>query len=853
MATFSAFTVCPRLPERISALLDISNNLCWCWNPEAVELFIRIDRKLWVETQQNPRLLLGKVSQVRLEELARDDSFLAHMDRVASAMAEYCKHDHWFERNPQAPEDFLVAYMSAEFGLHESVKLYSGGLGVLAGDHLKAASDLALPLIGVGLLYREGYFSQYLNADGWQQERYPKNDFYNMPMEKVLRADGEPLVISVEYPGRNVKAWVWKINVGRVPLYVLDTDHEDNSAADRTITDKLYGGDHEARVRQEIMLGMGGVIALHEMGIHPSLYHMNEGHSAFMVLQRIKDVMRLEGLSFLESAEAVKAASVFTTHTPVPAGNDMFDPMLIQRYFTKYCQDVGISMDHLLSLGRERPEDANEKFCMTVLALKLAAGANGVSKLHGEVARDMWKNTWPEVPIDEVPITSITNGVHTRSWMSHEMGDLYTRYLGPGWMNNPDDQAIWERVDEIPDAELWRTHERRRERLVEFARRRLYTQYKARNASAQELRVCQEVLDPEALTIGFARRFATYKRGALILRDRERIKNIILNADRPVQFIIAGKAHPADNAGKQVIREIRHFAREADVRHSLIFIEDYDMNVARYMVQGVDCWLNTPRRPMEASGTSGMKAAINGALNISILDGWWCEAVHLGDNGWSIGQGESYVSPDEQDAVESEALYDILEQDIAPLFYDRPTADGLPRKWIARMKTAIRTCSPVFSTYRMVQEYTDRFYVPCSMRRWNMKADGRKRTVALAHWKEKIRGEWPRVHISDVVNSTTEGLSVGSKLPVSATVYLGNLTPDDVCVEVFSGPLDPDGVVRRGRASEMKFVLELEGGSARFDGEVDCTDTGQMAFAVRCLPSHPDLNQKHELALIRWA
>ena len=852
MATYSSFTVVPCLPERISALLDIANNVWWCWEPEAVELFIRIDRKLWTETQQNPRLLLGKVSQTRLEELSKDDSFLAHMERVVAKKKEYCAKDHWFERNPRAPKNFLVAYMSAEFGLHESVKLYSGGLGVLAGDHLKAASDHALPLIGVGLLYREGYFSQYLNVDGWQQEKYPQNDFYNMPMEKVLQADGTPLVISVEYPGRDVKAWVWKIQVGRVPLYVLDSDHEDNNPADRTITDKLYGGDHESRVRQEIMLGMGGVIMLHKMGLHPSLYHMNEGHSAFMVLQRIKDVMRDEGLSFKESVEAVKAASFFTTHTPVPAGNDSFDPTLIQRYFSKYCNDVGISMEQLLSLGREVPNDPDEKFCMTVLALKLAAGANGVSKLHGEVAREMWQKTWPEVPIDEIPITSITNGVHGPSWIAHEVGTLYTRYLGPGWMSSPDDQGIWDRVDEIPDAELWRTHERRRERLVEFARKRLYDQYKARNSPSHELKVCLEVLDPEALTIGFARRFATYKRGALFLRDKERIKRIIMNAQRPVQFIIAGKAHPADNAGKQIIREIRHFAREADVRASLIYIEDYDMNVARYMVQGVDCWLNTPRRPMEASGTSGMKSAINGGLNISVLDGWWCEAVELGLNGWSIGQGESYSSPEDQDAVESEALYDILEHEVAPLFYDRPSSDGLPRNWIARMKTAIRTCAPVFNTYRMVQEYSDRFYVPCSERRFSMMADGRKRTAELAHWKENVRGAWPQVHIKDIVAGETEGLAVGSKLPVSATIHLGSLLPADVRVEVYHGPLGADGQVHAGRTTEMKLAKDLGDGEARYDGEVECTVTGQMAFAVRCIPSHSDLCNKHETALIRW-
>jgi starch phosphorylase len=851
MPTFTRYTVVPSLPERIQGLLTIANNVWWCWSPDAVQLFHRIDRRLWTDTHQNPRLMLGKVSQIRLEELANDDSFLAHMDRVLADLQRYQDHNHWFNRNPGAPKEFLACYMSAEFGLHESLKLYSGGLGVLAGDHLKAASDLALPLVGMGLLYREGYFSQYLNADGWQQERYPRNDFYNMPLEKITEPGGGPMIIEVPYPGRSVRAWLWKLQVGRVPLYLLDTDHPDNSPEDRRITDKLYGGDHEARVRQEIMLGMGGVIALHKLNLHPTIYHMNEGHSAFMVLQRIKDVMHAEQLSFEQAVEAVKSASMFTTHTPVPAGNDMFAPALIEKYFSDYCRDVSISMHQLMALGRQDPSDQHEDFCMTVLALKLAAGANGVSKLHGEVARDMWKKTWSGVPVDEVPITSITNGIHAKTWVSHEMGELFDRYLGPGWENSPDDQAVWERVDEIPDSELWRTHERRRERLVDFARKRLYNQYKARGASSAELRVCNEVLDPEALTIGFARRFATYKRGALFLRDKERLRNIILKADRPVQFIIAGKAHPADNAGKQVIREILHFAREADVRHNVIYIEDYDMNVARYMVQGVDCWLNNPRRPMEASGTSGMKSALNGGLNISILDGWWCEAAEMGPNGWSIGQGESYTSPEEQDAVESEALYEILEQEVSPCFYDRH-GDSFSRAWLHRMKTAIRTCAPVFNTYRMVQEYTDRFYVPCSRRRVDLMANKRKRSIALAAWKADVRAAWPGVSVSAVTSGKRELLSVGCSLDVSAQVHLGALKPEDVTVEVYFGPLDPEGCVASGRTAEMRLI-EAKDGVSRYEGSIPCETTGELGFTVRCVPCHPDLWQKHEMALIAWA
>jgi len=852
MPNIARFTVVPRLPERIADLLPIANNLWWCWDHEAVDLFHRIDPDVWTRTQQNPRRVLGETSQVRLEELARDDSFLAHLHRVHSRMEEYMSTNPWWERNPGAPKDFRVAYFSAEFGLHESIRIYSGGLGVLAGDHLKAASDLGLPLVGVGLLYRGGYFQQYLNPDGWQQETYPRNDFHNIPIETVRGEDGEPVVVEVEYPGRMVKVRVWKCQVGRVPLYLLDCDHEENSLEDRAITAQLYGGDRETRIRQEVLLGMGGILALHAVGVKPTTYHMNEGHSAFMVLQRIKELVQHDGLTFDQAIETVKAGSFFTTHTPVPAGNDMFDAGLVGTYLGKFCQDVGIDLNHLLSLGRQDPLDEREPFCMTVLALKVSAGANGVSKLHGEVARNMWAQTWRGVPEDEVPITSITNGIHTRSFISKDLADLYDRYLGPGWINRPDDQSIWERIDEVPDTELWRTHERRRERLVDFSRRRIYHHLTERGAPVSEARLALEVLDPDTLTIGFARRFATYKRAALILRDPDRLRKILMSADRPVQFIIAGKAHPQDNQGKQLIRDLYHFSRDPQVRNHFIFLEDYDINVGRYMVQGVDCWLNTPRRPMEASGTSGMKAAANGALNISIPDGWWCEAENLGDNGWSISRGERYDSTEEQDMVESEALYEILEQDVVPTFYDRGR-DGLPREWIVRMKTAIRTIGPVFNTYRMVQEYADRCYIPCSLRRAHLKKDKRKRALALAAWKEEVRAVWGEVHFNSTGSGPAQALPVGSKLPVTAEAALGTLKPEDVIVEAFYGDINPQGLVPSGDAVELHFTKDLGNGVYRFEGAIPCDKTGEQGFTFRVLPNHADLAQKHEMALIVWA
>ena len=853
MPSISKFTVVPKLPQPIESLMDVAQNYYWCWDPEAIGLFFRIDRDLWVETNQNPILMLGRVDQARLEELARDDSFLAHLERVVARKNEYMNSPDWYERHPDAPPGLCMAYLSAEFGIHESLSIYSGGLGLLAGDHLKSASDLGLPFVGIGLLYREGYHTQYLNADGWQQERYPRNDFYNMAVMPVRNADGKQLEISVEYPEHDVKARVWMVQVGRVPLYLLDCDFEGNPEPDdREITARLYGGDLDMRIRQEILLGMGGVRLLRALDIRPSVYHMNEGHSAFLTLERIRYLVKSDNLTVEQAVEAVKAGSVFTTHTPVPAGNDMFNPDMIAYYFKKYCHDVGMTMEELLALGRQNPKDSREPFCMTVLALKLSAASNGVSKLHGETARNMWSRTWKEVPVDEIPITSITNGIHIRFWVSRDLEGLYERYLGPAWVRNPADPEVWARVETIPDPELWRTHERRRERMVNFARRRLTAQLQERGAPQTEIQAAAEALDPEVLTIGFARRFATYKRAHLIMMDPERLVRILSDPKRPVQMIIAGKAHPADQQAKEIIRRIIHFIREYDMRSHIIFLEDYDINVARYMVQGVDCWLNTPRRPLEASGTSGMKVAANGGLNISIPDGWWCEAEKLGENGWSIGRGEIYTNPDEQDLVESKALYELLEREIVPRFYDRGR-DGLPRRWIQMMKTSIMTICPVFNTNRMVAEYTRRFYAPCTVRRNLFRADGRARALALAEWKKKVRQCWHNVKVVQVTSGPTEGLPFGASLPVTATVSLADLKENDVTVEIYYGDLDPYGRIVGGKAVEMTCTRKQADKVFVFEGAIVCDRTGQQGFTVRVIPNHPDLAEKHETALITWA
>ncbi|HOV61608.1 MAG TPA: alpha-glucan family phosphorylase [Candidatus Hydrogenedentes bacterium] len=854
MARVIKYTVKPSLPEKLRKLEDIANNMWWCWDPEAIDLFFRMDRDLWIETGQNPRLMLGRISQKRLKELSENGSFLLHLDRVASRLQEYLQdRGMWRGRHPEAPEDFLVAYFSAEFGIQESISIYSGGLGILAGDHLKAASDLGVPLVGIGLLYREGYFRQYLNADGWQQELYPRNDFHNMGITRVRDKEGAPLVIDVPFPNHKVKAYVWLCQVGRVPLYLLDCDHEENVPADRAITGQLYGGDRETRIRQEIMLGMGGVIALRALGIHPTVYHINEGHAAFMALQRVKDLMARDKISFQQACEVVRVSSIFTTHTPVPAGNDMFDPSLVAAYFDGYCAQLGITLNDLLALGRQNPADPREPFCMTVLALKLSAASNGVSKLHGEVARDMWRQVWKGVPLNEIPIGHVTNGVHIRSWISRDLAELYDRYLGPDWVNTPHDQTIWEKISAIPDIELWRVHELRRERLVGFARRRLQQQLINRGAPSSEIRAAQEMLDSGVLTIGFARRFATYKRATLLFKNPERLRRILLNPERPVQLIIAGKAHPQDTQSKELIRQIVHFAHDPELRKHIVFIEDYDINVARYMLQGVDCWLNTPRRPMEASGTSGMKAAANGALNISIPDGWWCEAEILGENGWSIGKGEIYDTTEEQDLVESNALYEILEREVVPMFYDRKWED-VPREWVGRMKTAIRTICPNFNTYRMVEDYSVRFYIPCCRRRALLFANNRAPVYALADWKARVTQHWHEVRVDHfTVSGSVDGLTYDDSFEVLAEVTLGSLTPNDARVEVFFGNLDASDQIPEGDHVTMDGIEDLGNGRWRYRGEVPCRQTGQLGFTIRVLPNHPDLFNKHELGLICWA
>lgn len=851
--TIRSYTVLPSIPERLKPLQTLANNLWWCWNADAVTLFRRINPDLFEALDHSPIRLLTTLEQKRFDELLTDDGFLAHMDRVAETLDHYLKAPTWFSETYQTESNARIAYFSAEFGMHESVPIYSGGLGVLAGDHLKSASDLGLPLVGVSLMYREGYFRQYLNVDGWQQERYPENDFFTLPLIPELGPDGQPIIVSAPLPGREVQLRIWRIQVGRVPLYLLDANIPQNRPEDRQITAQLYGGDSHTRIQQEIILGIGGIRALRAIGQTPTICHMNEGHAAFVSLERIRVMMEEEQVPFAVAAEAVKAGTCFTTHTPVPAGNDAFAPAMIEEYFGDYIHKLGIDRREFFSLGRIHPDDLQEPFSMTVLAIKLANTSNGVSALHGVVSRKMWNGVWPTLPTGEVPITSITNGVHTQSWLAPDLAQLFDRYIGVHWEEEPTNFAIWKRVESIPDAELWRTHERCRERLIALARNRLKNQLKRRGAPQAEVDRADEVLDPEALTIGFARRFATYKRGDLVFRDIDRLMELINNSQRPIQFIFSGKAHPKDNGGKELIARVVQYAKREEFRRRVVFIEDYEMNVARYLVQGVDVWLNNPRRPLEASGTSGMKVAVNGGLNLSILDGWWCEGYD-GENGWAIGSGEEYPENNltYQDDVESRALYELLEKEVLPMFYQRGS-DGLPRQWIRRMKRSIATLVPMFNTNRMVEEYTEKCYIP-SYRRFAVLSSDRLRNARdLAAWRRRMADGWGQIRVESVDAPNGATLRVGTSFPVHVKVHLGAISPDDVEVQLCYGLLDAMGDVHDPKPFVLSPNGPVEGGLASFHGTVPCAASGQFGFGVRVLPKHPNLNHSFEPGLITWA
>ncbi|MGD8466487.1 MAG: alpha-glucan family phosphorylase [Anaerolineae bacterium] len=698
------------IPERIKHLTDLADNLWWSWRPPARNLFKAINYPLWKSTRHNPVRMLQLVRPERLEAVARDADFVAQYDRVwADFQADLHDGHLWFcQEHPEACQN-PVAYFSAEFGLHGSLPIYSGGLGVLSGDHCKEVSDLGLPFVGVGFIYPQGYFRQRIPPDGWQEAIYDTLNFDQVPIRPVLDGQGNRLMLQVTLRGVPVHVQIWQVRAGRVNLYLMDTNVEQNAPWDRDLSARLYGGDQETRIRQEMVLGLGGVRLLRALGIEPSAWHMNEGHSAFLVLERLRELVHA-GHSFDQAREAVRGSTVFTTHTPVPAGHDAFPYHLMDEYFGRFWQQVGISRQEFLGLG-----EYHGRFNMTVLALRLSGRTNGVSQLHGQVSRQMWQPVWPDRPVDEVPIRAITNGVHVPSWISTTLKALFAEYVDQEWVERHDDPELWVRLAEIPDPVLWQAHQQLKNKLLAFVDARIRMRWRGGQMQAGQVLASGALLDPEALTIGFARRFATYKRATLIFRDVRRLQRILNAEQRPVQLIFAGKAHPADGGGKQFIQEVYQYAQEPDFGGRVAFLEDYDLHMARFLVQGVDVWLNNPRRPNEASGTSGMKAAMNGVPNLSVLDGWWPEVYHPAQdgrpaNGWAFGEVE-YGDWETQDEVDSQALYRILEEEVVPLYYDRD-ATGIPRGWIAVMKESMRSSMAAFSMRRMIKEYIAQMYLP---------------------------------------------------------------------------------------------------------------------------------------------
>ncbi len=693
------------IPERIGRLGELAYNLWWSWHPEAQRLYSDVDPDLWEMVYHNPVKFLNEVRQSSLKAAAEKPDYLALYDPVMAELDTYMSAPVTWYSEAHPGIEGPVAYFSFEFGLHESLPIYSGGLGVLAGDHTKGASDLGVPMVFVGYLYPQGYFRQVIDANGWQEAVYNKLDFDDVPVLPAVGPDGGEVVVEVQLPGRSVYAKVYRIQVGRFTLFMLDTDIHPNASADRELSARLYGGDQEMRVTQEIVLGIGGVRALRAMGINPHAWHMNEGHATFLVLELARERVLQAGETFKEALKEVSSRTIFTTHTPVAAGNDTFPLDLMDKYFSGFWSQLGIDREDFMDLGREG-QPWGPSFGMTVLALNGSTYHNGVSKLHGRVSRNMWHWLWPNLPLDQVPIGSITNGVHTGTWLAAELNDFYTKYLGEGWYQHVDDLSIWSPIYDALDSELWAIHQKLKRDLIEFARGRLIAWYNRTGTPLPNV----PMLDPEALTIGFARRFATYKRATLIFSDAQRLSGILNRPGQPVQIIFAGKSHPKDEPGKQFIQQVNWAAKHEGFQGKIVFLEEYDMNVARYMTHGVDVWLNTPRRPHEASGTSGMKASLNGVPNCSILDGWWAEGYN-GKNGWAIGEAVEYGNPNEQDWHDVESLYSLLEEQIVPRFYDR-NKSGLPDAWLATMKEAIVTLAPTFSIARQVKEYTDKYYVP---------------------------------------------------------------------------------------------------------------------------------------------
>ncbi len=844
MGRFRRITVKSEVPEKLKKLEEFSYNLWWSWKPQAQKLFSHLDKELWYKVKHNPLRMLKEISQNKLNEKSNDVEYIKLFDKVMKEYNEYVSDKNvWFKRKYPKQKDFLVAYFCTEFGVHETVPVYSGGLGILAGDHIKTTSDLGIPLVGVGLLYKQGYFIQKFNCDGQQESIYPSYDFDELPISLVKDNENNPLKVSVDLHSRKAFAQIWNLKVGISNIYLLDSDIEENLPEDRILTSQLYGGDNEMRLTQEYFLGIAGVRALRKMNISPTVWHMNEGHSAFLGLERIRELVE-GGKSFEIAKEAVASSAVFTTHTPVPAGHDAFNEGLMRKYFTEFHAKLGVNWDVFFDLGRD-PID--NKFSMTILAFNLSKSYNGVSKLHGEVSRKIWQDFWKDIPVNEIPITHVTNGIHTETWIAKEFRELYEKHLGKKWTETINSDKMWKKVEDIPAKEMWESHIHRKKRLIDIAKKNIEKRNRANGIPEHITNKIKEKMNPNALIIGFARRFATYKRATLIFRDIERIKKILNNSDRPVILFFAGKAHPADKPGQEFIRQIYHLSMQEEFLGKINILENYNITLARYLVSGVDVWLNNPRRPREASGTSGEKACVNGVINFSVLDGWWDEGYNT-KNGWIIGEDKDYENYDIQDGDDASSLYFTLENSIIPEYYDQKNGDRFSNKWVNRMKESIITNSPQFSTNRMLKDYVNNIYIPTFEYNNKMNSDSDDKYSQLVEWKNKIKANWNNIRIREIesINISNNELELSGKIEV----FLNELDPKDVKVETI--------LVQEGYEDEPISITELEmvdkvsNNDFVYAGKIEIPKGGVYKYAVRVRPYNELLLSKFENRYIKW-
>lgn len=846
------FEVVAEFPESLQPLLALAKNYRWTWNHATQDLFRTVDKELWEECEHNPIRLITEISPERAKKLTSDPVFIAKMAVCRQELSDYLNEPTWFDSAyPGEREKTTIAYFCAEFGISESLPIYSGGLGVLAGDHLKAASDLGIPLVGVGLLYGRGYFRQRLNHGGWQQEQYPEYDYYNFPLELMRHESGQAIQVTIEFPDRTVNCQIWKAEVGRISLYLLDSNVLENAPHDQGITDTLYGGDEDMRIRQEMILGIGGMKALQAVGIDPTVCHMNEGHAAFLSIERIRQYVEKHGCELKTARQVIVSGNVFTTHTPVPAGFDIFTSSLLEKYTRKSIESAGMKFSEFHNLGKVDPDDESEAFNMAVLAMSNANYVNGVAKLHAHVTRQMFSHRWPAFPESEVPVDAVTNGIHTMTWVNEKMSNLFDEYLGPNWRRDPSDPAIWNRVDDIPDDEIWNCRENLRGDLVRYVRKRLQSDLTSRKLTSDEFSSSGQLLDPRILTIGFARRFATYKRASLMLTDKERFKKILFHEERPVQILIAGKAHPRDDAGKKIIQDLVNFIQNEGARNRMVFVEDYDMEIARNLIQGVDVWLNNPRRPNEASGTSGMKVVPNGGINCSVLDGWWDEGYDP-KVGFAIGEGTDFGDHGHQDWLDSRSLYSVLEREIVPKFYHR-VDNGLPSQWIAMMKASIKKLAPYFSTARMVRDYATKAYVPASRAYCALSENNQEQALLARTWREKVQKEWNEGHVQirSVSDSAGRAAHHGGFFEVQAKVSIGALDVNDVEVQALVGKIGSNRELVHQEIIALHPV-DQSGEAIEFKAKIPCDVPGHRGYVIRVVPKHPLVSVIHELPIVIW-